>query len=128
MDNQYICFTTLSTGNKRKLTEQDYNNFLQADGDDYIQPFGGMPFKKKSVMEIQDISEFVATDNFINDYHQPYLPAVNYNQIIKSASKTSHIEALAKGLKKAKAKFLDRPTPNIDNLLNLARARYLQIK
>jgi len=84
-------------------------------GEDYVLLDDMTSFKKSAVMEIEPIKEIV------RDY--PKLPPVNYEQIIKSAKTGKHLEALARGLKKVKSKF-DRPTPQIDKLLQLARSRY----
>lgn len=56
----------------------------------------------------------------------PQLPALGYEGIVKSAKKNGHIEALARGLKKAKAKLEKEglSTKNIDSLLQLARNSY----
>lgn len=56
----------------------------------------------------------------------PQLPPVSYEKIIKGANKKSHLEALARGLKKAKNR-INGETPNIDSLLKLARQRYKEI-
>lgn len=128
MEN-YIAFITLSTGTKHKITEETHNQFLEAGSDDYLQLANGTTFKKSAVMEIQDIRDWVDNGKY-EDYHQPYtaLPAGRgFEGIINLATDTTHIEALARGLKKAKASF-NRPTPQIDKFLKLGRKQYAKIK
>ena len=114
METNYICFATLSTGSKRKLTQEDYNNFLEAEKDDYIQPTGGLEFKKSSVMEIQDISEFEEDKQY--SYGQAYsqLPAgLGFEGLIKKTPNQG-LEAMARGLKR----YFDK-NPNSPNALAL---------
>ena len=133
MEN-YICFATLSTGSKIKLTEPDYENFLEASNDDFIQLASGTTFKKAAVMAIQGIDEWV-DDQKDYDYHQPFtaLPVGQdrgFKGIIDLATDATHIEALARGLKKAKAKFEAKrqTTKNIDEWLHKCQLQYAKIK
>jgi len=128
MEINYICFATLSTGSKIKLTEELYNQFQEASNEDFLTLPNGTTFKKSAVMQIQDIKEWINEQKTF-DYHQPYsaLPPVSFTDIINSTKRLSAIENMAKGLKKAKVKF-DRPTPAIDELLKLARKRYMLVK
>ena len=125
----YNAFITLSTGSKHKITPQTYEQILQADKDDLIRLPDGTVFKNSAVMEIQDISEW--TENHYS-YGQPYQalpPGIGFEGVITSAKRLSALEAMARGLKKAKEKIQKKggTTRNIDNLLDLARKRYALI-
>lgn len=125
--DQFICFATLATGTKVKLTQQDYEKFNEIDNDDFLEA-GGKTFKKSAVMEIQGIEEWV--DESYN-YGQPYssLPiGYGFERIIGREKRLKGIEAMARGLKRAKEEFKGQPTPNINELLKLARERYSYVK
>lgn len=66
------------------------------------------------------------------EYEQPKIEAkgIGLSGIISLAKRKSAIEALAKGLKKAKIKLeaKGQTAKNIEELLKLARIRYAQIK
>lgn len=131
MEINDICFATLSTGSKVKLTLEAYNQFCEAERDDYIQLNGGRSFKKSSVMEIQDISEYYDEEKY--QYGQRYTPlpaGVGINGVIGRVERLSALEAMARGLKKAKAQIeaTGKSTPNIDSLLDFARQRYSMIR
>ena len=75
-----------------------------------------------SIKSISDLSE---AKNFYPD-----LPAVGFTGVINKTNRLSALEAMARGLKKAKAKLEKegRTTKNIDSLLELARKRYAKVK
>lgn len=130
-----IAVVILATGSSHKITQETYNQILEAADNDYILLDDMTTFKKAAIMEILSIEDFENQhkEKVLSDYHQPYqdlkqLPALGYNGVIKQAKTTSHIEALARGLKKAKARFGDKPTPEIDKLLQLARDTYKGLK
>lgn len=130
METNNICFATLSTGSKVKLTEELYNQFQEASNDDYLTLPNGTTFKKASVMEIQDIKDW-PEENY--NYGQIYtdvkeLPGIGFSGVFNLMTDTSHVEAFARGLKKAKLRFGNNPTPGIDEFLEKARKRYNEIK
>ena len=130
MEN-YTCFATLSTGGKHKLTQIQYEQLLEASPEDFLELEKGVAFKKSAVMEIKDISDWVEEKAY--DYHQPYTalpPGIGLEGIITKVERLSALEAMARGLKKAKAKIEARggTTKNIDKFLELARQRYAMIK
>jgi len=125
--DKFICYATLATGSKVKLTQEDYNKFQEMDNDSFLE-VSGKVFKKSAVMEIDDIENYV--DDKTYNYGQPYTalpPGIGFEGLITRETRGKAIELMAKGLKKAKAKF-DRPTPEIDSLLKLARERYAFLK
>ena len=83
-------------------------------------------------MELQGIDEWVDEVKKDFDYHEPYslLPAVGFTGIINQARHLKDIEAVARGLKKAKNKLTAKgqTTKNIDEFLRIARLRYLKIQ
>ncbi len=128
MEN-YICFAILSTGNKVKLTEQDYYKFNEADNDDFIE-VKGQVFKKSAVMEIQDIKDWV--DDQVSGYGQSYQalpPGIGFKGLIAREKRLFALEGMVRGLKKAKAKIEKegRTTKNIDSLLDFAEKRIAKI-
>lgn len=125
--DKFICFATLATGSKVKLTQEDYNKFLEADNDTFLE-VSGKTFKKSAVMEVEDISAW--KDEAPYSYGQPYAalpPGIGFEGMITREKRLGALEGMARGLKKAKAKF-NRPTPQIDSLLELARKRYKFVK
>ena len=132
MEVQHVCFATLSTGSKIKLTEEEYNKFCELGNDDFLILTNGTTFKKAAVMSVENIDQWV-DDQKDFDYHQPYTelpPGIGFNGIISNARHLKDIEAIARGLKKAKAKLeaQGRKTPNIDEFIKIARLRYLKIQ
>lgn len=125
----YTCFCTLSTGSKHKLTQEAYNQILEADKDDLISLPDGTVFKNSAVMEIQDISEWTDFHKEY-DYHQPYtsLPEVSFEGIISRTKHLKHLEALMRGINKAKAKLKKGEPKNINNLLEIANKKYNEVK
>ncbi len=129
-----VAMVILATGSHHPITQKTYEAFLEAADNDYFKLPGGGVFKKASVMDILPMEEYNKQfpDKFQKafDYHQPYtaLPPVSFKEIITRENRSKSIELMAKGLKKAKAKFGDKPTPEIDSLLKLARERYAFLK
>lgn len=125
---EIIAFITLSTGTKHKITQEEYNQICEASPEDFIQIGINTSFKKSAVMEINNISEWQEEKPY--NYGQPYkaLPVgIGFVGIITREKRMVALEGMAKGLKKAKT-ILNRPTPQIDEFLELARKRYKFIK
>lgn len=103
METNYVCFVTLATGGKHKLTAELYNFLLEAGSEDIIEIKPGVGFKKSAVMEIEDISEWVEDKNF--SYGQPYadLKALPSGNVYERSSKNGK-ELMLKGLRKVRPK------------------------
>lgn len=126
---EIIAFITLVTGTKHKITQEEYNQINEAAPEDWLQIGQTTGFKKSAIMEIRDIKEWVDNEKNYN-YGQPYsaLPAgIGFTGMITREKRLSALEGMARGLKKAKDK-LNRPTPQIDEFLELARKRYALVK
>lgn len=128
---EIIAFITLSTGTKHKITQEEYNQICEASPEDFIQIGVNTSFKKSAVMEINAIENWQEEKSY--NYGQPYteLPAgIGFKGLITREKRLGALEGMARGLKKAKAKIEaeGRPTPKIDEFLELARKRYAFIK
>lgn len=130
-----IAYIVLSTGNHHEITKETYEQINLASGDEFIQLLNGSSFKKSSVMEILGIEDYFekypekkpapkinygGQDYSWDDLKQ--ISGVGFEKMITRENRSRAIELMAKGLKKAKAKF-NKETPVIDSLLKLARDR-----
>lgn len=119
----------------KEVDETLYNQILEESSGSAIgKEINGSFYKFSDIRKILNQTDFYYQYPQYKPIDRAYswneIAGKGYEGIIKSATKTSHIEALARGLKKAKAKLEKEghATKNIDSLLNLARKRYALIK
>lgn len=154
MDKKYFILT--ASGAHHQVGESTVTLIYEAQNNDMVELDDGTFVKVSVVTEIMPeyeyYNQFPDKKGGSTNYGQPYsivpishsdiparalsweeikqLPATGFTGVINSAKHLSVIEAMANGLKKAKAKLEaeGRTTKNIDSLLELARKRYAQVK
>jgi len=126
-----IAIATLATGSNYPITQEIYNQILEASLEDMIKLDNGTAFKVSAIMEITGKEEWEKQhpEKQHYNYGQLYtaLPiGTGFVGLISSEKRLKGIEGMARGLQKAK----DRRTaeglesPNIDKFLEIARTRY----
>lgn len=130
MEN-YIAFITLATGTKHKITQETYEQILEADKDDLIMLPNWTTFKNSAVMEIQDINAWVDPEGSYH-YGQQYseIESRGFTGIIENTKRLNSLKLLAEGIKKSieKRKLDGLESPKAEQLLQHARNKYTLLK